>query len=616
MNPDKPNKAVEPVATINTIRHILTECGIFLIEEHQTEASNFCSSRLTIGGRNGFLKLNMGTSGKGLTPEYSLASAYGEFMERIQNYSIFSDNLEYVTKENIKNQNEFSNTLLSNDLVLDFSFDPDEKHAHYDELTQNQKDIFNHIAVFNKSVGFALVTKKEKKILIAPFYCVKEKCSELLPISLLLSQTGSNGMCAGNTTEEAILHGICEIFERYVLKIIYKDEITPPTIPTALFKGTQIYDILSQFEEENNISVIIKDCSLNQGLPVIGLLIIDNDNNSYAFKLGAATSPITALERCFTGLFQGRQLKQLLSNIDITKDPFEHSSSSRIKCKYLEYNKQVKNENGKLPNSIFSSKFSYSSNGLNLNLNKSDQEDLKYLLDKVEESGFNIYIRDVSFLNFPSFYVYIPGMSEIYNPFESDNGKTEIAVDRKYEYSLLFDLKNRSIEEYIQVVQILENDSNQIFKLSPYNADENNFINKHYLLALIYYRISEYSKSCENLSKVIDSFDDEEKKQNIHLSCSRDFIYLKAKGLHNDEIAAYLQNIYKVELLLDVFNDLENEADIFQYQSFPSCFNCKECEIEDGCLYFIVVKLVKTLQEQHKANRINQDILKWISELS
>ena len=615
MRPNKPYKAIDPILTINFIRNILTECGVFLIEEHRTEFSSFYSSRLTVSN-NGLFMLNLGTNGKGLTLAYSLASAYAEFMERLQNNFIFLGLFKNAKKTFINNENntEFSKILLSNDLVLDFTFDPKEKIMSYDELTQNQTDIFNYIAVFSKYAFLAIKANDNQKFLFAPFYDVKERCSEYLPIGLLLFESGSNGMCAGNTKEEAIIHGICEIFERYVLKIIYKDEITPPTIPSTLFKGTKIHDLLSQLEDNNNITVLIKDCSLNKGLPVIGLIIIDHDSNSFTFKLGADPSPVIALERCFTELFQGQNLEESLRSINITKDPFEKSSLKRIICKNNEFFKFYINGKGKLPNSILSSNYSYSFNVLNHDLNKNDKEDLKYLLGKIDELGFNTYIRDVSFLNFPSYYVYIPGMSE---------GKIHFDVDvekqRKFNYSLLNNLKNRSIEEYINIAEILEElfeeTSKQKFNLSPYNIHEDNQINNNFLLALIYYRISNYTKSYENLNIMIDSFNDEEKKQNIYLLCSRDYIYCKSKGFNNAEIVNCLKYIYKNELLMDVIHDLENEENVFQYQNFPTCFNCEDCEIKNGCRYFDVLKILKNIQEKHKMNPINQDTLKWITEL-
>lgn len=617
MRTDKPYKAIDPKITINNIRNILTDNDIFLIEVYFNECFNSFSNRLIISSP-GLTRLQKGSNGKGMSPEYSLASAYGEFMEYIQNYHLFDDILEYANKEYISNVNgtEYSTTILNKDLALDFSYDPDEKYFFYEELSQNQKNIFNHIAIFNEDANLAIKAKDKKKILFAPFYCVKEGYSEYLPISFIRSQSGSNGLCAGNTKEEAILHGICEIFERYVAKTIFLDEITPPTIPTTIFEGTKIFDLLSKIEKNDNVSIIIKDCSLNQGLPVIGLLVIDHDCNSYAFKLGADVSPIIALERCFTELFQGQnQLKQILKKADFTKDPFEHSYYSRIICKKIEFFWFIKNGSGKLPNSMFSSNFSYQFNGLNKNLNKSDKEDLRYLLRKIGELGFSTYVRDVSFLNFPSCYVYIPGMSEVVEPFMQNHKKENFGKIKKNNFSLLSNFKNYTVEEFVQIAEMIEEEPYQTISLFPYNVNENNYVNKHYLLALIYYRISNYLKSYENLNLVIDSLNDEEIKENIHLLCSRDYIYFKAQGYSKDEIIAKITSMYKVELLSDVTNDLENEIDVFQYQSFPTCFNCNDCEIKYDCHYFDVLGFLKNIQEKHRDNKINQDGLKWLSEL-
>lgn len=618
MRPGKPYKAVDPKVTINKIRNILNENGIFLIETYFNKYYDFFSHRSIICS-NELTKLNKGVNGKGLTPEYSLASAYGEFMEYIQNYHFFDDILEYTNKEYIHNQkeSEFSKTILSNNLALDFSYDPDEKYLSYNELNQNPKKIFDHIATFIEEAYLATNVNANKKLLFAPYYCVNEGFSEYLPLSLIRSQSGSNGLCAGNTKEEAILHGICEIFERYVAKRIFIDEITPPTIPTETFHGTKIYDLLSKIEKEKNISVIIKDCSLNQGLPVIGLLIIDHDSHSYAFKLGSDISPVIALERCFTELFQGHnQLRETLKRIDLANDPFEHSSISRDICKKMEFYLFIRDGSGKIPNSMFSPDSSYSFSGLNQDLNKSDKEDLKYLLGLIEKLGFRTYLRDVSFLNFPSFDIYIPGMSEVLNTFKSENEKDHFKWDGKNYFSLLFNLKNNTIEEFIQVAEMIEEYPYPTITLFPYNVSKDNFINKYYLLTLIYYRISNYSKSYENLKKMIDSFTDREIRRNTYLLCARDYIFFKSKGHTKDEIVALLKNIYIIELISDVSKDLDDEADIFHYQSFPACFNCEKCEIRKDCHYLDTLGFIKNIQEKHKTNRINQNSLEWLSELT
>ena len=48
------------------------------------------------------------------------------------------------------------------------------------------------------------------------------------------------------------------------------------------------------------------DCSCGMGIPAMGVLIKNKENTKYQFHIGVDPSPITALERCLTELFQGR----------------------------------------------------------------------------------------------------------------------------------------------------------------------------------------------------------------------------------------------------------------------------------------------------------------------
>lgn len=477
MKKNKPYKAVDPIKTINNIRNILSGCGIFLIEDQNFSTYGFYSSRILISNK-GLFKLGIGQNGKGLTPEYSLASAYGEFMERLQNYNIFINGLSYARSGNKNNiENELFERILEKGLVLDFVFDPAEKYLSYEELSKRQKNIYDSIAIHNK-----LLDSKEKleKSLFVPFYCVKEMCTEFLPIGAIYLEAKSNGMCAGNTKEEAILQGLCEIFERYVAKMIYKYEITPPDIPITLFKGTKIYDLFSHWNEENeNISIFVKDCSLDKGLPVIGLLIIDHDSNSYAFHLGADPSPIVALERCFTELFQCRQLEHSLKKIDICKDPFGESSLSREQKINEEFFKFIADGTGVLPNSILLSTPSYPFKELNWGLSKSDKSDLIYFLEKIDTLGFHTYIRDVSFLTFPSFYIYIPGMSEISSVFGDDNCNKENIT-----YQVLYNVKNNNMNEYKQAIEVLEKETSSCLRLFPYNTHKDNFVDRNFFVGI------------------------------------------------------------------------------------------------------------------------------------
>ena len=73
-----------------------------------------------------------------------------------------------------------------------------------------------------------------------PFYHVHDDESVYLPERVLRDAVGTNGMCAGNTATEAIIQGLCEIFERYVLKKILVDDEEPPGIPLEYVNPTLI----------------------------------------------------------------------------------------------------------------------------------------------------------------------------------------------------------------------------------------------------------------------------------------------------------------------------------------------------------------------------------------
>ncbi|MDD2265008.1 MAG: hypothetical protein WC513_01195 [Bacteroidales bacterium] len=79
MNRIKPYKEQSPSFTINKIRSILLEIGIFVTEKFK-QNGDFYSCRIEIAN-DGLEKYHIGTNGKGVSLEFAFASAYAEFME-------------------------------------------------------------------------------------------------------------------------------------------------------------------------------------------------------------------------------------------------------------------------------------------------------------------------------------------------------------------------------------------------------------------------------------------------------------------------------------------------------------------------------------------------------
>ena len=73
-----------PENTINRIKKKLIDLGIHTTEQYYSCEDLVYSCRINIDAPS-LRSLNVGTNGKGMDKSYSLASGYGELMERMQN---------------------------------------------------------------------------------------------------------------------------------------------------------------------------------------------------------------------------------------------------------------------------------------------------------------------------------------------------------------------------------------------------------------------------------------------------------------------------------------------------------------------------------------------------
>ena len=88
----KQYKAVSPTATVQRIKRLLSDVGVKVKEETRSLKDLVYSTRITI--TNGRIEgLGLGSNGKGVSPEYALASGYAELMERLQTRLLYDDML-------------------------------------------------------------------------------------------------------------------------------------------------------------------------------------------------------------------------------------------------------------------------------------------------------------------------------------------------------------------------------------------------------------------------------------------------------------------------------------------------------------------------------------------
>lgn len=615
----KPYKSQDPFTTINQIRAILEECGIFTAEYPYPPADFFHSSGLFLSDHK-VGDLQVGFYGKGMNHKYSLASAYAEFMERLQNGVLFATHYAslYPLKKSLRSivdslpgDHPYRKRMERDDLKLDFVFAPDEESLGRDVVLERNRSVLAHIFKTDALERVAQLLP-DVPILCAPFYNATEGAVETLPIELIFRASVSNGMCAGNTPEEAILHGICEVFERYAVYQIYTNEITPPTIPLAVFEHTEIAHQVQFLENMRNLKIVIKDCSLEQNLPVMGVLAIDQLNHRYTFNLGADPSPVIAVERCLMEMYQGGPNIHY-TPLQLHRDPFAASDDlTRSQQKSRAFYENLFTGTGAWPNAIFDSTPSYPFSGFGFPEGQSDAEDMRTGIDLAKRLGFDVYVRDCSFLGFPTYLVYIPGMSEGKYGYSAESVAAMCTLEQHLD--TLHDLGGSQQADLGQMVDALHTLSQgdlpfefefkkALLRSGPTQFDQ---ADSDILFAVLCVAQNELDRALEYIDRFLNRKQQSQASEKLAYLGLRDLITLKQKQMSDSDVKELIAILYGGHAANAIWGEYINAGTVFQQLPIPACFNCDRCHLQASCAHFDILKIVKTVQQRQKERPIAQ----------
>jgi len=129
----------------------------------------------------------------------------------------------------------------------------------------------------------------------------------LVPFSWFYAINEFNGPSAGNTYEEAVLQGICEVVERHVCALITRGRIACPVIDPASVTDPVAKDLLDKFSK-NGIQLHLFDFSLDTGIPTVGALAWDPftfpEQSEIVYTAGTTPDANKALIRAVTEVAQ------------------------------------------------------------------------------------------------------------------------------------------------------------------------------------------------------------------------------------------------------------------------------------------------------------------------
>ena len=231
----------------------------------------------------------------------------------------------------------------------------------------------------------------------------------MLPDRVITLLAGSNGLSAGNTCPEAVCQALCEIAERAVKFMVFRENKTPPEIPAEMIPE-QVENLKVRIEERSGCRITFLDLSMGLGFPVAGLLMADQRRQRYRIKFGAHPRMDLALERCLTELLQGcnpadeAENKQMMTSWTGREEAWNTARN---------LTSSFRTDLSLVPDSFLAGPASWSFTPWEEAENLSNREACRRLMDRFMGIAPDVWIRNTGFLGVPAFRVYVPGLSLI-----------------------------------------------------------------------------------------------------------------------------------------------------------------------------------------------------------
>ncbi|GAO37647.1 hypothetical protein SCT_3083 [Sulfuricella sp. T08] len=337
------------------------------------------------------------TNGKGASKPAALASALGEFFERLSCNYFWS---HYYLGETIANRS-FTH------YPQEQWFKPgDDGGWPEDLLTPELRTFYNPEGSIDADT---LVDHNsgniERGICALPYIRSRDGIRVWFPVNIIGNLYVSNGMSAGNTPAEARTQALSEIFERYVKFRIISEGLCLPEVPDEVIARYPRIEAGIRALRAAGFGILVKDASLGGQYPVMNVTLLNPHDQGCFSSFGAHPRFEIALERSLTELLQGRALDALGGFPEPGFDLDEIASSPNIEIHFVDSSGIISwNFLGDSPDFEFS----------DWNFSTTTEEDYAWLTERIHAEQRDIYIADFAHLGVYACRIIVPDMSEIY----------------------------------------------------------------------------------------------------------------------------------------------------------------------------------------------------------
>lgn len=570
----------EPLNTIKRIKEIFCDLNCTIQEEWESGVEGVYSVHLKIKGTL------LSSNGKGITKELALASGYGELIERLQNMVAFRFTSAF--RSQIKKD---KGKVFPDEVICESIYTDDKMKLWFQEVINEENwELVNEY----------LLEYQDGKVESVPYRQYGTEKSILVPYILADIYYGSNGMAAGNTMEEAMVQGLCEIFERYVMRLVIDGamsedvlfpEITEYVITNFRWIGTRIEKIRAA-----GFDIHILDMNMGKQLPVIATILVKRETMEYYVDFGSHPILPIAVERTITECLQGRSLKNMVGMTCLMRDIQDTSAMMNLNNIFI---------NGE---GVYPYRFLCFSEGEPAECWNREYRDNRELLEActkmIHTLGKNIYFRDMSFLGFPTYQIIVPGMSEIINDFKM--------VSHFFEFQKIIkefkNIKSMKVDAAKKIVEFLDGQKD-IYRMSlydilqvPVSMEQPNVlldITFDLLMMMLCAYISDFKKGAFYAKRYLRYLKSRNAAESIikYYNVILIIFNMKKQGISQTRMKEVLISFIDEDYMNEVLRDVDSRNVLSNFPQI-TCVDCESCDVRKICSFSEEQVLYKELMQR------------------
>lgn len=286
---------VNPITgVVHDLTPVLSDSGIGGVYHTGSETWWIDSSQP--GRLNG---IQLGSSGKGMTPAQAMASALGEAIER------YSAEVQETDLKIPGSFREMGGDAIHPNDVMNFS-----------DRQYRERDSWN--ATYAARHGVPKPFDPDARLNWTPLWSLTHQRHRLLPTEFLFFYRGdaserysvsdSNGCASGNTLEEAVLQGFLELIERDAVAIWWYNRLRRPAIDLSSFDDAWLSNLPARYAAWRGLDrdVVALDLTNDLGVPVVGGVswVRNSERQRIVFGFGCHLDIRIAVQRAITEMNQ------------------------------------------------------------------------------------------------------------------------------------------------------------------------------------------------------------------------------------------------------------------------------------------------------------------------